>query len=63
MHSLNIIHGDIKPDNIMYSQENKKFVFVDFGFSKCLQGKPGTMTTSRYFGTWIYSCQEMLEAF
>lgn len=60
MHSLNIIHGDIKPDNIMYSPFHKKYVFVDFGFSQCLKGKPGTMKTSNYFGTWTYSCQEML---
>lgn len=31
MHSLKIVHRDIKPDNAMYSQTYKKTVFIDFG--------------------------------
>ena len=34
MHSLKIIHGDIKIANIMWSKTYKKNVFVDFGLSK-----------------------------
>jgi len=33
MHSLNICHIDIKQENIMYSHEWEKFVFIDFGTS------------------------------
>jgi serine/threonine protein kinase len=31
MHTLGIVHRDIKPDNIMYSRTFKKHVFIDFG--------------------------------
>ena len=37
MHSFKIIHGDIKPDNIMWSAQYNKPVFIDFGFSKCIK--------------------------
>ena len=33
MHSYNIIHYDIKPDNICFSNAYKKPVFIDFGLS------------------------------
>jgi serine/threonine protein kinase len=35
MHSLNIVHLDIKPQNIVYSNIYKKLVFIDFGMSEC----------------------------
>lgn len=60
MHSLNIIHGDIKPENILWSHMQNKFVFVDFGYSKSLKESPGTMVSAQYFGTLAYSCPEML---
>jgi len=33
MHRWNIIHYDIKPDNICFSSEYNKIVFIDFGLS------------------------------
>lgn len=35
MHSKKIIHGDIKPENIMYYQKNGSlyFILIDFGSS------------------------------
>jgi len=33
MHSLNICHIDLKKENIMYSNEWGKSVFIDFGKS------------------------------
>ena len=38
MHSVNLVHRDIKLDNILVHEENEKilFKFGDFGFSKNL---------------------------
>jgi serine/threonine protein kinase len=33
MHNLNITHSDIKPENIVYSPNLKKLIFIDFGMS------------------------------
>ena len=52
MHSLGIIHGDIKLDNIMWSNYFHKWVFIDFGFSQVLSEKPGESTFTKYFGTF-----------
>jgi serine/threonine protein kinase len=42
-----IIHGDIKPANIIMSKEDSRFVLVDFGMMKAYN--PGSTTTaSRY---------------
>jgi len=35
-HSLNFVHNDIKPANVMYSRRIDKLVFIDFGLSKYL---------------------------
>lgn len=34
MHRLQIIHYDIKPENIMFSPSHKKFIFIDFGMAE-----------------------------
>ena len=36
LHSLNIIHHDVKPSNIVYSPSLKEFVLIDFGISHTL---------------------------
>jgi len=41
MHSLGIVHGDIKPENIMFSKDYNKNIFVDFGMTCVLKEKPG----------------------
>jgi len=33
MHSLKIIHYDIKPSNVCFSELTNKYVFIDFGMS------------------------------
>jgi serine/threonine protein kinase len=41
MHSLGIVHMDIKPENIGWSNEFKKWVFLDFGLAHFLDAKIG----------------------
>ena len=36
MHTFNIIHGDIKPQNIMWSPKFNKLVLIDFGLTKTI---------------------------
>lgn len=54
MHTLQIIHGDIKPDNVMWSTEYNKNVFIDFGLTSLLDEKKGEKTFTKYFGTYGY---------
>ena len=49
LESNDILHNDIKPDNIMYDPDTDMYVLIDFGvstrYSKCHIGRTGTMTT------------------
>ena len=54
MHSKNIFHRDIKPDNIMIGGEDYKFKFVDFGFSTDTIGK-----LNSFLGTQNYAAPEL----
>lgn len=33
LHSLKLVHRDIKPHNILYSQRLGKYIFCDFGLT------------------------------
>lgn len=37
MHSLGIVHLDIKPLNLLISPAFNEPVFIDFGFSDCVK--------------------------
>lgn len=37
LHSVKIIHGDVKNINILWSPTFSKFVLIDFGLSHCLK--------------------------
>jgi len=36
-HSINIIHGDIKPDNIMYNETTDEFILIDYDLCTFIQ--------------------------
>lgn len=55
MHSFQIVHRDIKPDNIMWSDCHEKFVFIDFGFCCAIKEKINELTLTDYCGTFEYS--------
>lgn len=63
MHTLGFYHGDIKYDNIGWSPRFKKFIFLDFGFSKFLSEPVGHKTVSRFQGTYNYCSEEMKKLF
>jgi serine/threonine protein kinase len=41
MHQINLVHLDIKPDNIAFSNTFSRWVFIDFGFSEFITEKLG----------------------
>lgn len=51
MHSLHIVHGDIKEENIVWSQSQNKNVLIDFNCSCVLEEKIGFKTLTKFKGT------------
>lgn len=41
MHQINLVHLDIKPDNIAFSRHFNRWIFLDFGFSDFIDEKLG----------------------
>lgn len=57
MHSLNMVHSDIKETNIGYSPNFKKYVFIDFGISSILPEHLGEKSMTYFKGSYNY-CSE-----
>jgi phosphate transport system substrate-binding protein len=45
IHSKNVIHQDIKPSNIVYSEQKKSYYLIDFGAAKVITDGPTSDTT------------------
>lgn len=63
LHSLKIIHGDIKNENIMWSPSCNSNVLVDFGLSMFLEESVGHSTFTKFFGTFEFCSPEMKKLF
>ena len=63
MHAVNLVHIDIKPLNIAFSNLRKKHVFLDFGLSRLIKEKPGFKTKTNFRGTINYCSDEMKKCF
>lgn len=54
MHSLQFVHCDIKPANIMMSPTFKKTVFLDFGVSGLIKEPMGEKSLTKFRGTYEF---------
>ena len=61
LHDNNVIHGDIKPQNILLSADKKEVKLCDFGVSRIKASKQATLTCAGNFaGTLDSVAPEML---
>jgi MAP/microtubule affinity-regulating kinase len=58
MHAQNVVHRDLKLDNILFDPKTGQIKIIDFGFS--LKTKPGTWLDS-WCGTPHYMCPEIVK--
>lgn len=62
LHSLNIVHGDIKPENLLFTTKDDKapLKIIDFGSARVLsEGEVSVKPTTA--GTHVYSSPELRE--
>lgn len=59
MHSLNIVHRDIKLSNIIYNKQTGKLTLIDFGLSKQLNSLDEKM--HRSWGATLYMAPEITD--
>lgn len=63
MHLLQIVHRDIKPDNLMWSEEYQTPVFIDFGVTTFIKERLGYKSMTRFAGTIGFVSPEMTTVF
>ena len=59
MHSLKIVHRDIKDKNVSWSPTFKKWVFLDFGFATFLKQEIGEKSVTNFIGTYSWASPEL----
>jgi serine/threonine protein kinase len=63
LHAFQLVHLDIKPPNIMYSDSREDLVFIDFGLSKAVKESVGFKSLTNFRGSVSYCSPEMLKLF
>ena len=58
IHSKNIVHRDIKLDNILIEESTKSVKLIDFGFSVITSAEAGKLKI--FCGTPSYMCPEII---
>ena len=51
MHSFGFVHLDVKPENIAFSENLEKHIFLDFGLSKLISEKIGEKSLTQFVET------------
>ncbi len=59
MHKLHLVHKDIKPENILFSETRNKYIYVDFGMTAFIKESFTQRSLSQYEGTLKYSSVKM----
>jgi serine/threonine-protein kinase len=57
LHAHQIAHGDIKPDNLLYDEGDRRLKVTDFGTSRRLTDN--LIRTFRHAGAWAYQAPEI----
>ena len=63
MRNLHLIHGDIKPINIMYSPWQRRIVLIDFGLAKFIKENVNQKTSTGFRGTKGWVGKDMQELY
>jgi serine/threonine protein kinase len=63
LHYFQIIHLDVKPDNIMFSPAKEGMVFIDYGFSRLTSALPGYKSFTNFTGSLNYCSEPMKRLF
>ena len=58
LHNASVYHSDIKPENILYADDGKSLVLIDFGVSVITSGSNNTTILTEVGGTADYRAPE-----